>query len=121
MVAFSTLLTSSAQIFYKKGAIKLPILLTNWELFFGLFLYGIAAAILIYALKNGELNVLYPIIATSFIWVTILSSFIFHETITYMKIIGVVFITIGITLIGIGSKSHKTQEKEWQQNSGQLH
>lgn len=105
LVGFSTLLTSSAQIFYKKGALKLPLLLSNWELLTGMVLYIIAAGILIYALKFGDLNVLYPIIATSFIWVTILSHLIFNEPIIYQKIIGVFSILLGISFIGIGSKN----------------
>lgn len=115
LVAFSTLLTSSAQLFYKKGAAKLPIIFTNTDLIIGMILYIIAAAILIYSLKNGELNVLYPIIATSFIWVTIISYYSLGESLSMYKFIGVLSIIIGITFIGIGSK--KTGE-QWQQNFG---
>ena len=110
LVAFSTLLTSSAQIFYKKGALKLPIIFSNWELLAGMILYGIAAVMLIYALKSGDLNVLYPIVATSFIWVTILSYAIFHESLSHYKILGVASILAGISIIGIGSKKQEISE-----------
>ncbi len=117
LVAFSTLLTSSAQIFYKKGALKLPLIFSNWELLVGMAFYIVAAGILIYALKFGDLNVLYPIIATSFVWVVVFSYYIFNEPITGFKIAGVVSILFGISLIGAGSK--KSGGDEWQRPSGQ--
>jgi len=108
LVFMCTLITSTAQILYKLGANRLSLdifsLLTNVPLFLGIFLYLVAAVILLLALKHGELSVLYPIVATSYIWVSLLSSYFFKEVINTYKWIGIFFIIIGVTLIGIGSR-----------------
>ena len=99
-----TMFTSAAQIFYKFGADRLPEIFTNYPLIIGLCLYALAAAIFVLALKFGEVTVLYPIIATSYIWVSILSWIIFGEVITAFKWIGIAGIVAGITIIAFGSK-----------------
>lgn len=99
-----TILTSSAQIFYKFGSAKLPLLFFNWPLIIGLGLYATGAVILVIALKGGEVSVLFPIIATSYIWVSLLSVYFFNEQLNIYKGIGILLIVIGISIIGWGSK-----------------
>ena len=88
LVLICTLFTSVAQAFYKAGANKLVYtfqgLITNYQIIIGLVLYAIGSIILIKALKGADLSVLYPIIATSYIWVTILSGIVFNEIITFL-------------------------------------
>lgn len=100
-----TLFTSTAQVFYKVGAMKLPAIFTNYQLLTGLFLYALGAVIFVVALKFGEVTVLYPIIATSYIWVAILSWLIFSDSINLYKGAGIFIIVVGITIIALGSKS----------------
>lgn len=108
LVLICTLITSAAQIFLKKGAAVLSFdiisLLTNYSLIIGVVLYFIGAALLITALKMGELSVLYPIIATSYIWVSLLSPIFLNDFMTKFKWIGVAGIFIGVSLIGVGSR-----------------
>lgn len=108
IVIIVTVLTSSAQMFYKFGAAKLELdfyaLITNYYLFSGLFLYGIGAVLLIIALKYGEVSVLYPIIATSYVWVAILAWLFAGESISLTKMAGIMFIVAGVALIGIGGR-----------------
>ena len=60
---------------------------------------------MIIAFKGGELSVLYPIIATSYVWVSIASPFFFEtDYMTTSKWIGVFVIIGGISLIGWGAK-----------------
>lgn len=100
--------TSIAQVFYKFGANKLEFnfhaLITNYYILAGLVLYAIGAVIMILAFKGGEVSVLYPVVATSYIWVTLLSLYFFHEAINIFRWIGVSVILLGIIFIGIGSK-----------------
>ncbi len=109
LVLSCTAITTSAQIFYKLGANVLQFnlfsLITNYNLIIGLGLYAIGAALLIIALKGGELSVLYPIIATSYIWVTLASSYFFNEPVNLFKWIGIACVIIGVTVIGYGSKT----------------
>jgi len=108
LVLLCTFFTSTAQLLLKAGVMKVTTvgsIFTNLFLLSGLLLYIIAAALLIIALKFGELSVLYPAIATSFIWVNVFSAWLFHEIIPSLRWIGVGFIILGITFIGIGSKT----------------
>ncbi len=104
LMVICTLFTSVAQILYKFGAAKLPLIFTNYHLLGGLFLYGIGAVIFVTALKFGEVTVLYPIIATSYIWVAILSNLTFSESLGGFKLIGIALIFAGITVIAVGTR-----------------
>lgn len=105
LVIICTLFTSLGQLFLKLGikdviSINIISLITNYNLVFGLALYAAGAILLIIALKGGELSVLYPIIATSFIWVTLLSWFYLNESIALIRWLGVAVIVLGISFIG---------------------
>ena len=109
LVLFTTLLTSSAQLLYKYGSTTLTFnlinILTNYYLIGGLILYAIGGVLMIISFRGGEVSVLYPIIATSYIWVSFLSIFFLKEPMNYFKWIGVVAIIAGIISISYGSKS----------------
>ena len=116
LVLLCTLLTSSAQIFYKKGAAKLVPdifrIITNYDIVIGIILYGLGAVVLITAFKGGDLTILYPIVATSYIWVSILSTYFFNETMNIHKWLGVVVIMIGVIFVGLASKDSATAYAE---------
>ena len=108
LILFTTLLTSSAQILYKLGIPSLKFdlssILTNYYLIGGLLLYGIGAILMIISFRGGEVSVLYPIIATSYIWVSFLSIFFLGEKLNAFRWIGVVTIIAGIVSISYGSR-----------------
>ena len=118
LILCSSVLTSLAQIMYKLTAERLIFTnilsyITNYPFIFGLFLYGAAGILLIKAFKYGEVTFLYPIFASSYILVILISRYLFNEPITSYKIIGVLMIILGIALISIGSKkTHPTLEYE---------
>lgn len=60
---------------------------------------------MVYALRHGELSILYPIIALTFVWVSILSAMIFHEVMGPMKIAGIAVIVCGVAVLGWGSRN----------------
>ena len=109
LVLFTTLLTSSAQLLWKlgSGALRPDIIaiLTNYYLLGGILLYVVGGTLLIISFRGGEVSVLYPIIATSYIWVTFLSTRFLGEAINAFKYIGIASIIIGITSIGYGSNN----------------
>jgi multidrug transporter EmrE-like cation transporter len=74
-------------------------------LFLGYCLYGIFAVLMVYALRHGELSILYPVIALTFVWVSILSAMIFHEAMNPMKIGGIAVIVAGVAVLGWGSRN----------------
>lgn len=110
LVFFSTLLTSGGQILFKFASQEIfPLTLKsllNYSLFFGLILYGLGAVILVISLKYGELSVLYPIYATSYIWVSLLSPLFFSDEITLAKWIGIFIIILGIYLVSKGGQKN---------------
>ncbi len=116
LMLICTAFTSVAQILYKFGAGKLQFdlmsIITNIPVLSGLALYAIAAVILIIALKGGELSSLYPIIATSYIWVALLSSYFFNEAINVYRWIGVIVIFLGVSLVSFGSKGDSVSYTE---------
>jgi len=103
-----TLLTSTAQLFWKFGAEKLEFnllsIITNIEILAGILIYSVAGILLIISFRGGEVSVLYPIIATGYIWVSFLSIFFLNESMNMFKWIGVLTIVGGIVFIGYGSK-----------------
>ena len=103
LVAFCALLGALGQLFLKLGSSSLSFdfysLITNWKLLLGLFLYGVGAVLFIIALKYGNLSILYPIIATSYIWVSIFSVLFLKENFPYFKWLGITFILLGVIII----------------------
>src|SRR3989344_9602745 len=89
LVLFTSLLTSSAQIFYKLGSATLTFdvlgILTNYYLIGGLLLYAVGGTLMIVSFRGGEVSVLYPIIATSYIWVSFLSIYFLNEKMNAFK------------------------------------
>jgi len=108
LVFATTFLLSIAQVFLKKGANLLSFnlleLITNYNLITGLGIYVFALFVVIFALKHGEVSTLYPIIALSYIWVTILASSIFNEPVNPLKWAGIAAIFLGVSLIGLGGR-----------------
>lgn len=107
LVLLGCLLGSFGPLMFKFGANNLEFnfkkLLTNWHLYAGGFFYALGTVLFIYALKDGELSVLYPLVATSYIWVSLLSIKFLKEKMNKYKWAGVGLIIIGVALIGIGS------------------
>ena len=103
-----TIFTSTGQILYKVGVneitTELSTIFFNLPLIAGVISYGIGLILLILAFRGGELSVLYPIIATGYIWVSLASSYLFEtDSMTLNKWAGVIIIILGITLIGWGA------------------
>jgi undecaprenyl phosphate-alpha-L-ara4N flippase subunit ArnE len=112
MVAMCTILLASAQIFIKGGAAAvhgqgmalLIAIATNWKVVTGFALLGLSTVVMVLALRHGELSILYPIIALTYVWVAILSMVIFHEQMTWNRAIGISLIVAGVGVLGRGNR-----------------
>ena len=80
-------------------------LLTNIPLVAGYALYGVMTVMIVVAYKDGELSVLYPIISLSYVWVTVLSYFVFHESANPLRLFGLALIIGGVAVIGRSAKA----------------
>lgn len=123
LLVFScTLIGAIAQILLKKGAGQLgahvtlmdvahrPALffefalgiLKNLYLFSGYCLYGVNTFLMALALKGRELSRLYPIIALTFVWVTLLSLVMLpDEHLNFFRVAGIAFIVGGVSVLGV--------------------
>ncbi len=124
LLVFScTLIGALAQILVKQGTAQLdaghltlgqvlsrPTLIvsfsigviSNLRLFIGYCLYGINTFLMALALKGRELSRLYPIIALTYVWVTILSLFVLPgEHLNFFRTIGIAFIVGGVSILGL--------------------
>ncbi len=110
LVFACTILGTVAQLLMKTGMDpdhykpELMGMLTNLPLVAGYALYGINTVMLVLALREGELSVLYPIIALTYVWVTLLSYIRLHEPPNIYKNLGVMAIIAGVIVIGRGGR-----------------
>ena len=109
LLVFScTVLGAFAQILMKIGMTHFhptPLaLITNYPLVAGYTLYGINTLMLVLALREGELSMLYPIIALTYVWVTLLSYLILKEPPNFYKNLGIATIVLGVAVLGRGGK-----------------
>lgn len=111
VVIFASFIGSFGAFFLKKGSAKLDrkllknffLIIKNHYLLLGIFFYAIGTIIFVPVLKYGELSVLYPFIATVYIWTTFLSIKFLNEKMNKWKWMGILSILIGVSLIGLGS------------------
>jgi multidrug transporter EmrE-like cation transporter len=120
MVICCTLFASIAQILLKVGMLNpLPsvdpahlstlgdlifALSRNLPLIVGFAFHGCNALLLILALKDGELSILWPIYALSYVWVALLSMHFFGDRMNVWKGAGIGLIIVGVSLLGRASK-----------------
>jgi multidrug transporter EmrE-like cation transporter len=108
LVCCCTILGAAAQILMKVGMARfqpdLMALATNLPLIAGYSLYGINTLLLVLALKDGELSMLYPIIALTYVWVTLLSYVLLKEPPNIYKNVGITTIVIGVAVLGKGGR-----------------
>jgi multidrug transporter EmrE-like cation transporter len=105
LVILCTLFTSTGQIFWKFSSNNLDSfisIITNVPLIVGFIIYGLGAILLIISLKYGELSIVYPFIALSFVWVSIASIILFEDTVSIINWAGIASIILGVSLIGYG-------------------
>lgn len=76
--------------------------ITNPRLFIGYSFYGVMTFLMALALKGRELSRLYPIIALTYVWVTMLSIFLLPgEHLNLFRTGGIAFIVAGVSVLGM--------------------
>ena len=104
LVILATFLTAAGQLLLKQASQKIEwdfiALITNYSLIAGIIVYAFSLGLLFLSLKFGELSVVYPLMALSFIWVTLISIIYFKELVTTTNMVGIGLIFVGGMLIG---------------------
>ncbi len=100
---FGALATFNLKVASAKISPKIRQIIKNKRLILAVFLYGVGTLISLVALKYGELSVLYPFAALQYVWANLLSKVYLKEKLTPQKWLGIVLISIGVSLIGIGA------------------
>ncbi len=114
MVLVCTFVNAASQILIKKGTAVLgehPSMVetaigifTTRLLFEGYCLLGISTVLLVMALRQGELSLLYPVFTLTYVWVTVLSMVIFHDALNAFKVAGISIIIAGVAVLGRASR-----------------
>ena len=108
LVLICSLLVAIAQILLKEGVDTIDLtpigIISNPYLLLGICFYAAGTLLLLKALKYGNLTTLYPLVALSYVWVTLLAYTFLQEPITSLHWLGVSCIVIGISSIGAGSR-----------------
>ncbi len=109
MVFGCTVLGAAAQILFKTGLkqmqqLSLLSVAANVPLMAGLTLYGLSFLLLVLALRDGELSILYPVISLTYVWVTLASMIWLGEQISGLKAAGITIIIVGVALLGRSQK-----------------
>jgi len=102
--AAAAFLGALGQYLFKTGVKEVSqnmfLLLTSWRIWLAVFLYFLVMALFIMAFKaGGELTVLYPIYATTFIWAALIGRYLLNETFSVAKAAGMVLIICGVFFI----------------------
>jgi len=92
--------------FLKAGAGKITDLksaILNWRLAAGIVTYLISSVFFVRGVNEGELSVLYPLVAVGYGWTMVWSKLFFHESFTKAKFIGMALVVVGLGLLGYGA------------------
>lgn len=107
LMLLSATMTCCGQLCWKMGAIYV-----SGKLAFyvgGFCLYAVGALLMIVAFRYGEMSVLHPMLSVGFVCSLFLGYFYFNEEITMRKVLGIVFILVGLCLLNYRGK----REKDW--------
>jgi drug/metabolite transporter (DMT)-like permease len=103
LTALAAFIGSIGQLEFKRGAdnlqLDIKLLVSNYHLIFAVGLYCLSTVLYVYALNKERLFIVYPIIATSYIWTLVLSKFVLKEPVGIASWGGVFLILLGVSLI----------------------
>jgi len=105
LVLFGSVIGAFGALELKRGVDKFHFfrLWKSVSFWSGIVLYGISVFFYVFALKREELSLVYPLVSTTYIWITLLSVKFLGEKINKWKLVSLIGIICGVVLIGLGS------------------
>lgn len=108
LVIFGSFIGSLAMVFVKSGAGRLQLnvqsLLRNWRLLVGIVGFGLSSFFFVLGLREGQLTILYPMVAVGYIFTLFWSRLFFGEALTKGKFAAIGLILTGLILLQFGNK-----------------
>jgi drug/metabolite transporter (DMT)-like permease len=108
LVLGASFIGSFAAVSLKAGADRLPPgvlrMFLSWRIGMGIGLFLLSSVLFVAGLKNGSLTVLYPLVSLGYVWTLLWSRLFFREPFNRSKILGLLFILIGVFFIGLGNR-----------------
>lgn len=86
---------------FKLNADGLMDLLLRRDIIIGVGIYGVSLVIYLVALAQGQLSFVYPTFASSFIFIMLISKYVFHEEFGWKRYMGMLLILVGILIISM--------------------
>ncbi len=100
LILISSVFGAFSTLYFKKGAAG-SISIKNKKLVLAVLLAAVSFVFYLYALKQATLTFIYLTASVSYIWTVLLAKFILKERFNTSKIIGILFIFIGIIVLQI--------------------
>jgi multidrug transporter EmrE-like cation transporter len=113
LILVGVLLNAIAQILLKKGMLSIGYFEFHFENFFpiikkvtnnlyilsGLTSYVISVMIWLLVLARVEVSYAYPFLSVGYVVVTVMGYFIFQESLSWMRVVGIAVIIVGVLLL----------------------
>ncbi|ADK14401.1 MULTISPECIES: EamA family transporter [Clostridium] len=112
LILISVFLGAIGQVLVKYGAVNLNLnftikylipsilsILKNLPVMLGIISYGLSFLLWIKVLSKVELSYAYPMVSLGYIITMVFSYFMFKENISFIRILGVAFIMLGVILV----------------------
>jgi drug/metabolite transporter (DMT)-like permease len=106
LVIFGSLLGSIGMVFLKKASAHLHkgfLHIINFNAVLGVGLFVISSVFYLKGISKGQLSVLYPMVALSYVWAMVWAKLFFHEHFTPQKLAGLGLVLAGVVFVGLGS------------------
>jgi drug/metabolite transporter (DMT)-like permease len=114
LILLNTLVLVSGQFLWKFGLMQKHESFKGvsdiWQLFLspfilsGIVIYGLATVLWLFILTRVPLSIAYPVQSLAYVFAVFGSYFIFNESLSLMKVAGVLLIIIGVSFVGISPK-----------------
>ncbi|OAA82797.1 EamA family transporter [Clostridium ljungdahlii] len=112
LILISVFLGAIGQVLVKYGAVNLNLnftikylipsilsILKNLPVMLGIVSYGLSFLLWIKVLSRVELSYAYPMVSLGYIITMVFSYFMFKENVSFIRILGVAFIMLGVILV----------------------
>jgi drug/metabolite transporter (DMT)-like permease len=108
LVVTASFIGSFGAVFLKSGSQHLSMdwrsVIFNWRLMLGVGSFVLSSLFFVVGLRHGDLSVLYPMVSLGYIWTLLWSKLFFGEPFTRFKILGLLLILLGTTMLGMGNR-----------------